>query len=189
VIETDAHGRFNIPDVDAGSGGYGQNFILKVDPASLPYGSRFTTENPYVLRIVNTGLNRMNFGVQVDHGKTDRFATGIAQCQHGVEQAQSQDAIVEVSLGSIFFDTDSAEVRADQAGIVEDIISKLREYGGGTIIIDAHTDSRASAQYNLALAERRAEAVRARLRDALGKSLMESVSVEVDPQGLVESTK
>jgi len=131
----------------------------------------------------------MNFGVQVDHGKTDRFATGIAQCQHGVEQAQSQDAIVEVSLGSIFFDTDSAEVRADQAGIVEDIISKLREYGGGTIIIDAHTDSRASAQYNLALAERRAEAVRARLRDALGKSLMESVSVEVDPQGLVESTK
>ena len=189
VIETDAHGRFNIPDVDAGTGGFGKNFILKVDPASLPYGSRFTTENPYVLRIVNTGLNRMNFGVQVDHGKADRFARGVALCSSGQEYESTQDAVVEVSLGSIFFDTDSAKVRADQAGIVEDIVTKLREYGGGTIVVEAHADSRGSAQYNLDLAERRANAIRTRLRDALGDKLMESVSVEVDPQGLVESTR
>lgn len=80
-------------------------------------------------------------------------------------------------------------MRTDQAGIVEDIISKLREYGGGTIVIEAFTDSRASASYNLELAERRAQTIRERIRQALGDDLMQQISVEVDPQGLEESTR
>ncbi len=189
IIETDAHGRFNIPDVDAGRGGLGRNFILKVDPSSLPDGARFTTENPYVLRIVNTGLNRMNFGVQVDHGRTDQYARGLASCHRATEPAPVEGFSVEVNLGSVFFDTDKANVRTDQAGIVEDIIAKLREYGGGTIVIEAFTDSRASAAYNLELAERRAQTIREKIRAALGDDLMQQVSVEVDPQGLEESTR
>jgi len=153
LIETDAYGRYSIPDVDAGSTGIGQNFVLKVDPATLPQGSSFTTENPYVLRIVSTALNKINFGVLVP--ETDPYAdTEGALCQI----AESDKALhsVEVRLGSVFFDTDKHNVREDQRGIVIDIVRKLKEYGGGEIVIEAHTDSQASAAYNIELAEKRA---------------------------------
>ncbi|NDC90160.1 MAG: hypothetical protein EB075_15400, partial [Bacteroidetes bacterium] len=49
-IVTDEFGRFSLPGIDPGKNAWGRNAILKVDPASLPEGSVFTTENPRVLR-------------------------------------------------------------------------------------------------------------------------------------------
>ena len=65
VIETDGYGRYHIPDVDGGRRGWGKNFILKVDAVTLPEGAIFTTENPRVLRITGTALNKINFGVKL----------------------------------------------------------------------------------------------------------------------------
>ena len=188
VIETDGYGRYNVPDVDAGNDGSGRNFILKVDPATLPEGSVFTTENPYVLRVINNGLNRINFGVRTSHERADRYSIDNDPCLPA-DSGVSEAATVEVSLGSIFFDTDSATVREDQEGIVADIIAKLRQYGGGTITIEANTDSRGTAAYNIELAERRARTIQERLAAALGKELMQTISVEVDPQAQEESTE
>ena len=64
---------------------------------------------------------------------------------------------------------------------VADIIKALRDYGGGEITIGANTDSRASHQYNIELAERRAKSVRDVIRRALGDELMSDVKIEVDP--------
>jgi len=70
MIETDAYGRFHIADsidnalikpTNATNKG---SVVLKVDQASLPDGSRLTTENPRVLRLSNTGINKVNFGVR-----------------------------------------------------------------------------------------------------------------------------
>jgi len=186
LIETDAYGRYSIPDVDAGSTGIGQNFVLKVDPASLPQGARFTTENPYVLRIVNASLNKINFGVNVPD-EDPYLNRGSALCESQAQERIYQS--VEVSLGSVFFDTDKHEVREDQQGIVLDIINKLREYGGGQILIEAHTDSRGSHEYNIALAERRAESIRRILAENLGEELMQVISVEVNPDAYAEQEK
>ena len=95
-------------------------------------------------------------------------------------------AIVKVELGSVFIDTDDASVREDQRGIVMDIISKLKQYGGGEIVIEANTDSRGSYEYNLELAERRAKSIEQLLRDNLGADLMRDVSVEVGPAAQME---
>ena len=183
LIETDAYGRYSIPDVDAGTTGIGQNFVLKVDPATLPQGARFTTENPYVLRIINASLNKINFGVNVPD--EDPYLNISSQL---CEQAENEYVYqsVEVSLGSVFFDTDKHDVRDDQRGIVLDIVNKLREYGGGQILIEAHTDSRGSKEYNLALAERRAQTIRNILSESLGEDLMELISVEVNPVAYTE---
>ena len=183
LIETDAYGRYSIPDVDAGSTGIGQNFVLKVDPATLPQGSRFTTENPYVLRIINASLNKINFGVNVPD-EDPYLNAGSYLCEPATGERVYQS--VEVSLGSVFFDTDEHVVRDDQRGIVLDIVNKLREYGGGQIIVEAHTDSRGSKEYNLALAERRAQTIRDILRESLGDELMELISVEVNPAAYSE---
>jgi len=179
LIETDAYGRYSIPDVDAGSTGIGQNFVLKVDPATLPQGSRFTTENPYVLRILNASLNKINFGVNVP--EEDPYQNINSHlCNHEEDEVVYQT--VEVSLGAVFFDTDKHDVRDDQRGIVLDIVNKLREYGGGQILIEAHTDSRGSRAYNLALAERRAQTIRDILSESLGAELMDVISVDVNPE-------
>ena len=63
LLETDGYGRFHIPDNNINDARFGQNQLLKVDLLSLPQGSRFTTENPRLLRISNTALNKLNFGV------------------------------------------------------------------------------------------------------------------------------
>ena len=186
LIETDAYGRYSIPDVDAGDTDIGQNFVLKVDPASLPDGSRFTTENPYVLRIINSTLNRINFGVAID--ERDRFndATSLL-CEQGTKVTKGQS--VEVKLGSVFFDSDDASVREDQLGIVRDIIKKLQTYGGGKILIESSTDSRGRFDHNLRLAEKRAKIIEQILRSELGADKMKSVSVEVNPAAYQESGK
>ena len=62
LVTTDAHGRFHVtcaatPDRDRGA-----NFIMKLDPRSLPSGYRLTTENPRVVRLTRGKLAKLNFG-------------------------------------------------------------------------------------------------------------------------------
>ena len=77
LIETDAHGRYHLADVDGGRFDRGRNFILKVDPETLPAGAVFTTENPRVVRITGGLMSRMNFGIRLP-------AASLAECaQYG----------------------------------------------------------------------------------------------------------
>ena len=67
VIESDGYGRFHIPDRKAGNTTVGaslrKNVLIKVDKASLPDGAVLTTENPRLLSLGNSTLNRIHFGV------------------------------------------------------------------------------------------------------------------------------
>jgi hypothetical protein len=65
LITTDEFGRFHItcamiPDRDIGS-----NFILKLDPRTLPTGYRVTTENPRVVRLTRGKISKLNFGASI----------------------------------------------------------------------------------------------------------------------------
>ncbi len=187
LIETDAYGRYSIPDVAIGSTGIGRNFVLKVDPATLPQGSRFTTENPYVLRILNSSLNKINFGVR--YPEVDPYkAKGNALCADP-DNSQTTLQTVEVNIGSVFFNVNEATVRDDQRGIVLDMANKLREYGGGQIVIESHTDSSGSASYNLELSRKRAENIRKILSEHLGPDMMKLISVDVSAEAHEEYSK
>ena len=61
LMETDGYGRFHLPDMGE-SQGWSQNFIVKVDKASLPEGAKLTTENPRVIH-GSIALNSVSFGV------------------------------------------------------------------------------------------------------------------------------
>ncbi len=65
IVTTDQFGRYHIAGVDAGRPDRGRNYILKVDPKSLPSGTRFTTENPRVIRITPGLMQKINFGVKL----------------------------------------------------------------------------------------------------------------------------
>lgn len=62
LVTTDNHGRFHITCAAIPNETRGSNFILKLDPRSLPTGYRITTENPRVVRLTRGKLNKLNFG-------------------------------------------------------------------------------------------------------------------------------
>jgi peptidoglycan-associated lipoprotein len=81
----------------------------------------------------------------------------------GVASASLDDLNRNSPLMPVFFDYDSAEVdAAGQAALTENA-SVLKKFGGWTITIEGHCDERGTAEYNLALGERRAVAARAYL--------------------------
>jgi uncharacterized repeat protein (TIGR01451 family) len=65
LITTDKNGRFHIPCADIPKTKVGSNFILKLDPRSLPSGYRLTTENPKVVRLTRGKLTKINFGASI----------------------------------------------------------------------------------------------------------------------------
>jgi len=66
-------------------------------------------------------------------------------------------------LKPVFFEYDSAEVTAANQGILDQNAAVLKKYPSWTVTIEGHCDERGTAEYNLALGERRAVSVRAYL--------------------------
>ena len=65
LMGTDQFGRYHLAGVHGGNWARGRNFILKVDPSTLPAGTEFTTDNP-LLRRVTPGLPvRFDWGVKL----------------------------------------------------------------------------------------------------------------------------
>jgi uncharacterized repeat protein (TIGR01451 family) len=64
IITTDQYGRFHLLNVKGGEWGRGRNFIMKIDPSSLPKGFKFTTANPLTRRITPGIPVRFDFGVK-----------------------------------------------------------------------------------------------------------------------------
>jgi len=63
-VTTDEHGRFHIARPEDPTPTIGSNFILKLDPKTLPLGFELTTENPRVIRMTPGKVHKVNFGVK-----------------------------------------------------------------------------------------------------------------------------
>jgi peptidoglycan-associated lipoprotein len=75
------------------------------------------------------------------------------------------DVLNEVAsqFGFVYFEFDSAQVGESERAKVEAVAEYLRGNGSVGVIVEGHCDERGSNDYNLALGERRALAVRAYL--------------------------
>jgi peptidoglycan-associated lipoprotein len=60
----------------------------------------------------------------------------------------------------IYFDFDRAVLRPDSLAALEQHAAHLRENPDRRVVIEGHTDERGTREYNMALGERRADAVR-----------------------------
>ncbi|QBG49338.1 peptidoglycan-associated lipoprotein Pal [Verrucomicrobia bacterium S94] len=60
----------------------------------------------------------------------------------------------------VYFAYDSSQVNPEEAGKVEKVAELLNKNKWQGVIVEGHTDERGSREYNLALGERRALAVR-----------------------------
>lgn len=66
----------------------------------------------------------------------------------------------EKLLKSIFYDFDKYNIRPDQAPRLDYNLDLLKEFKENYVVLDGHADERGTREYNIALAERRAETVK-----------------------------
>jgi len=66
-------------------------------------------------------------------------------------------------LKPVFFELDSSELTGDGQHALDENAAILKRYGNWTVTIEGHCDDRGTAEYNLALGERRAGVARAYL--------------------------
>ena len=88
-----------------------------------------------------------------------------------------QDFTVNVG-DRIFFDTDSTSIRADAAATLDRQAQWLQRYPNFAITIEGHADERGTREYNLALGQKRADAIK-KMLTLLGarEDQVESVSL------------
>jgi peptidoglycan-associated lipoprotein len=66
----------------------------------------------------------------------------------------------EHPLGDAYFDLDSNQIRSDAQPVLQKDADWLKRWPSTKVTVEGHCDSRGSAEYNLALGNRRASAVR-----------------------------
>ena len=67
------------------------------------------------------------------------------------------------NIKDIYFDYDKYDVRMDQQPALQGDIAFLKEHSGIKVTIEGHCDERGSTEYNLALGDNRANAVKTAL--------------------------
>ncbi len=159
VMETDAFGRYHLVGIDGG-GARGRNFILKVDPTTLPADARFTTRNP-LLRRVTPGLPaRFDFGVQLPEA---RF-----------EAAPASARPPTLNIGEGVFDPGLARLSPDSQAVLAHAARLLQAGGGGRLLLQTPSGQEA-------LGLERVEALRQALLPRLPADVADRVQVQVLP--------
>lgn len=159
LMETDPFGRFHLVGIDGGNTQRGRNFILKLDPSTVPLGAQITTDNPVVRRLTPGLPLRFDFGVRLP-----------------VQEIAPGRKDVELALGEVIFEPGSAHVRAAYRPVIGQIAAKVIEYRGGEVLIAANGGE--------VLAYERAVAVRtallSQLTDDVARALTVSVRTDLD---------
>src|SRR5436190_6047788 len=66
----------------------------------------------------------------------------------------------EKPLGDAYFDLDSQAIRDDAKPVLQKDADWMKKWSSTKVMVEGHSDSRGTSEYNLALGERRATAVR-----------------------------
>lgn len=97
----------------------------------------------------------------------DGAATGISEGQLGqARELPGAGAGAGAAAGPtgtasvIYFDFDRSDIRPEFAGVISAHAKHLAAFGAARVRLEGHTDERGSREYNIALGERRAQAVR-----------------------------
>lgn len=111
---------------------------------------------------VEDGASAQPGGAQggAEREDSDGVTVGTASDRDGVDELSRDDPANPLSQRVIYFDYDSSELRPDALAVLQAHGDYLATHPERGIMIEGHTDERGSREYNLALGERRAEAVK-----------------------------
>ena len=72
----------------------------------------------------------------------------------------SDEELFAQSVKDVYFDYDKSDIRGDQQSSVQADVAFLNQHGNVSVLIEGHCDERGSTEYNLALGDSRANAVK-----------------------------
>lgn len=124
----------------------------------------------------SSGVKLDNTGAGTKGGTPSADARNVAPVD--VSRDPLNDPNSPLAKRSVYFDFDSYSVKPDYQGMLSEHAKYLGGNKGRRILIQGNTDERGTSEYNLALGQKRAEAVR-RSMSSLGvpESQMEAVSL------------
>ena len=95
-----------------------------------------------------------------DSGSTTSGSTATGTTTAAGPAPGSQEQLVQQVGDRVFFDTDRSDLKPQARSTIEALAAWMNEHPGVALTIEGHCDERGTREYNLALGERRANAVR-----------------------------
>jgi peptidoglycan-associated lipoprotein len=99
-------------------------------------------------------------GSASDAGKGDASAVGKGTVASVNLNKSAQDAAMQATNRVVYFDYDSFVIRPEFQSVIEAHAKYLGSDKSRKVAIEGHTDERGGREYNLALGQKRSEAVR-----------------------------
>ena len=134
LITTDEYGRYHITCAAVPNAQIGSNFVLKLDPRTIPEGYWPTSDNPQSIRLTRGKISELNFGVQrarvvsIELDQT-AFATGTAQLKQGYAAQLTQLTKLEAQrlVLQVTYAIGQSESEAEVRNRLADLRSSLRQ--------------------------------------------------------------
>lgn len=131
----------------------------KVEPAPAPVATP----------AVDNGAQRRADSLAAAQRRADSLAAAQAAAARDAAAAQATQAeLANILAQKVYFDYDKDQLRDDAIGTLDQKAAVLLANPGITLAITGHTDERGTAEYNLALGQRRAANVK---RYLVGKGI------------------
>ena len=109
---------------------------------------------------------------------------GVASVDLG---KSAQDMSLQSATRIVYFDYDSFAIRPEFVSVIENHARFIKGDRNRKVVIEGHTDERGGREYNLALGQKRAEAVRRAL--GVSESQVEAVSFGKEKPAVPGSTE
>ncbi len=99
-------------------------------------------------------------GATADRAALSRNDVIFDKDMAGTAAPGSQEDLMAQAGDRVFFAYDSSELSAESRAVLEKQSAWLQQYANVAITVEGHADERGTREYNLALGERRAQAVK-----------------------------
>ena len=134
TVETDAHGRYHLADIDAGDTARGQNFIIKLDSETLPRGAQLNSENPRVIRLTQALMSKVNFGVRLPE-PGEKIATEVSNKLVREVRIHRIERIEPVR-----FESGKSDISPNYLERLRDLLTGYRDKSNLRVRFSGHTD-------------------------------------------------
>ncbi|MBA8880913.1 DUF7507 domain-containing protein [Phyllobacterium myrsinacearum] len=148
LITTDKFGRFHVACADLPDSRIGSNFIMKLDPRTLPTGYRLTTENPRVIRLTAGKMSSLNFGASLGRVvrldlKDEAFQSGNTilkeQWDKGIDQLIVVLKEKPSTLRISYVANSDTQIAKDRMDAIQEEIAKRWKSAGGDYELNIET--------------------------------------------------
>jgi peptidoglycan-associated lipoprotein len=122
------------------------------------------------------GRDKNSTDTNMDNGTTPVQETAVDSTPMNFD-AQGSDSNRIEGLSTVFFDYDKSSLSSVSRDALKGNATWMKSNSNVTVQIEGHTDSRGSIEYNLALGERRANAVKSYLKSlGISESRLKTIS-------------